>query len=297
MQRLGSIVRHHIIIIAMLACLMFGWLITGRYFVVLPLVCGLDWFFINIFNRITDAKEDLANGVPGAAQVATARRWLEPAVVVLLAGSFVLTHVLYPALWPWRLAVQLVGLGYSYRLVPTPSGWKRLKEIYLVKNTGSAALFIVTCVIYPWLGSGAPRILPLPALLLLAAFFPIYELSYEIIYDLRDLPGDRAEGIPTFPVCHGEAISVRIIHGLLLASMLLLVGGFLAGRLGVRELLMLVAPLLQWGCLRRWRARGLTHTDCILMTHLGSALLAVFLVGTYLWARGGLPTNVLLWTP
>jgi 4-hydroxybenzoate polyprenyltransferase len=289
---LGSIIRHHIVLIAMLACVTFGWIITGRYFPWLALIVGVDWFFINIFNRITDAKEDVTNAVPGAEEVAVARRWLEPAAFGALAISFVVTQWAYPTLWPWRVAVQIVGLAYSYRLVPTPSGPKRLKEFYLIKNTGSAALFVVTCIIYPWQASGAPSIFPLGGIVALAVFFPLYELSYEIIYDLRDLPGDRAEGIPTFPVAHGEVVSVQIIHGLLVASVATLLGGFGLGVLGVRELLMLVAPGLQWLLLRRWLKRGIVHEDCIRLTHIGSALLVVFLVGTYVWVQVGLPGNI-----
>jgi hypothetical protein len=44
--------------------------------------------------------------------------------------------------------------------------------------------------------------------------------------------------------------------------------------------------------LRRWLHRGITHNDCINLTHLGSALLLVFLVGTYVWLQAGLPANV-----
>jgi len=292
MRYLGSIMRHHIVLIAMLACVTFGWIINGHYWYGLALIVGMDWFFINLFNRITDAKEDVANAVPGAEQVALARRWLEPAAFVALAASFVVTQLAYPALWPWRLAVQVVGLAYSYRLVPTPSGRKRLKEFYLIKNTGSAALFVVTCIMYPWQATGAPTIFPTRGIIVLALFFPLYELTYEIIYDLRDLPGDRAEGIPTFPVAHGQAVSVRIIHGLLAAAVLTLLVGFGLGAVGARELLMLVAPAVQWFLLRRWLQRGITHNDCINLTHLGSALLLVFLVGTYVWLQAGLPANV-----
>lgn len=292
MRYLGSIMRHHIVLIAMLACVTFGWIINGHYWYGLALIVGMDWFFINLFNRITDAKEDVANAVPGAEQVAMARRWLEPAAFIALAGSFVVTQLAYPALWPWRIAVQVVGLAYSYRLVPTPTGRKRLKEFYLIKNTGSAALFVVTCIMYPWQATGVPAIFPTSGIIVLALFFPLYELSYEIIYDLRDLPGDRAEGIPTFPVAHGQTVSVQIIHGLLAAAVVTLLVGFGLGAVGARELLMLVAPAVQWFLLRRWLQRGITHNDCINITHLGSALLLVFLVGTYVWLQAGLPANV-----
>jgi 4-hydroxybenzoate polyprenyltransferase len=296
MKHIGSIMRHHIVLIAMLACVTFGWIMTGRYFIALAVIVGLDWFFINLFNRITDAKEDVVNRVPGAEQVAMSRRWLEPAAFVSLAGSFVVTQVAFPKLWPWRIAVHIVGLAYSYRLVPTlRGGRKRLKEFYLIKNTGSAALFVVTCIMYPWQATDGLTIFPNAGIICLAIFFPLYELSYEIIYDLRDLPGDQAEGIPTFPVAHGERASVKIIYALVAASVATLTAGFASGAIGVRELLMLAAPLLQFVILRRLLRRGISHNDCINITYLGSALLVTFLIGTFLWQHAGLPTNIFLY--
>ncbi|MBK9037036.1 MAG: hypothetical protein IPL61_38270 [Myxococcales bacterium] len=67
-----------------------------------------------------------------------------------------------------------------------------------------------------------------------------------------------------------------------------------AGQLGLRELLMLVAPLVQLVLYRRWWRRGLTPRDCIVLTHVGTAQLVLFLVGTALWREAGLPVNVYL---
>jgi hypothetical protein len=57
---------------------------------------------------------------------------------------------------------------------------------------------------------------------------------------------------------------------------------------------MLVAPAVQFVLYRRWWARGLTPRDCIVLTHVGTAQLVLFLVGTALWQRAGLPVNVYL---
>jgi hypothetical protein len=57
---------------------------------------------------------------------------------------------------------------------------------------------------------------------------------------------------------------------------------------------MLVAPAVQFVLYRRWWARGLTPRDCIVLTHVGTAQLVLFLVGTALWLRAGLPVNVYL---
>ena len=129
-----------------------------------------------------------------------------------------------------------------------------------------------------------------------------FELTYEILYDLRDLEGDRQAGVPTYPVVHGVWISVRLIEGLLLASALVLALGLATGVLGLREGLMLAAPGVQWGIVR-WRGRrlpgggrdvALTSRACIAVTHLGTALLLLYLVGTAVWSAAGLPPNIYL---
>jgi len=132
------------------------------------------------------------------------------------------------------------------------------------------------------------------AIAVLVAFFMLFEMTFEILYDVRDHEGDHAEGIPTFPVVHGVAGARRIIDGLLVASALILVGGLVAGTIGVREALMVVAPAVQLGFYRPRVARGLTTHDCIVLTHLGSVQLACFLIGTALWLHAGLPANFMV---
>ena len=144
-----SIARYHIVLIAMTGMLTFGWLMSGRYLLGLSVIVGLDWFLINLMNRITDIAEDLKNGIPGTARVAHRQRLLTWGSGLLLFGSLLGTHLLWPQLTPWRILVQVVGLCYNYRLLPTPRGLSRFKELYFFKNFASAALFIllICCII------------------------------------------------------------------------------------------------------------------------------------------------------
>lgn len=289
-----SIMRYHIMLVAMTATLVFGWLMTGEYPFAIAGVVGLDWFLINLFNRVTDIEEDLENGIAGTEEVAKRRRVLTLALFALQLGSLAVTAVVAPRLLSWRIAVQAIGLGYSYRLVPTPGGWKRLKELYFLKNFGSAVLFVLTCFVYPLAQAAWHPIVSWGAIAALVVFFVPFELTYEILYDLRDLPGDRAAGIPTYPVVHGPSVATRIIDALLVLAAVTIVVAIGARSLGMREGLMLVAPLAQWVFYRPRVARGLTSRDCIVLTHLGSAQLVLFLIGTAAWLRAGLPANLYL---
>ena len=205
-----AIIRHHIVLIAMAATLTFGWLMTEEYPWALALIAGLDWFLINLLNRVTDLDEDLANGIQGTERVARRKRVVTIASAALLVGSFG-SHAFFPALTPLRVAVQAIGMAYNYRIVPTPRGLARLKEIYFFKNFGSACIFVLTCFGYPLADAGWMPAIAWPAILALVVFFVLFEITFEILYDLRDLPGDTAARIPTYPVVHGPLAARRII--------------------------------------------------------------------------------------
>jgi hypothetical protein len=96
-------------------------------------------------------------------------------------------------------------------------------------------------------------------------------------------------------VVHGPERARQIIDALLLASGLVLLAALLSGLVGLRELLFGAAPLSQLFFCRQRLARGLTSADCIWLTHLGTAQLLLFVAGTNLWLRLGLPANVFLW--
>jgi len=288
-----AIARYHIVMVAMVACVAFGWIMTAERLWVVALICGLDWFLINLMNRITDVAEDLANGIAGTARVAGSKRLLTGVAAVLMVGSFAATHWVWPSLTPLRVAVQVIGLGYNYPIVPTFRGFSRFKEMYFFKNFGSSVLFVLTCFGYP-LAVGETRVALWAEVACLVAFFVPFELTYEILYDLRDLEGDRKEGVPTYPVVHGALTSRRMIDGLLGFSFVVLLLGLVLGAIGVREGLMIVASISQLLFYRPRFARGITSRDCIVLTHLGTAQVALWIVCTWLWERAGLPSNIFL---
>ncbi|HPB98185.1 MAG TPA: UbiA family prenyltransferase, partial [Polyangiaceae bacterium] len=287
-------IRYHIMLIAMVAMVVFGWLMTGKYHVELMVWVALDWFLINLLNRVTDIDEDLRNEIPGTERVARRKRVLTFGCFALMAASFVASHWFWPGLTVWRAIVQLIGLGYNYRIVPTLSGLSRFKEIYFFKNFGSSVLFVLTCFVYPLASDPSARVMGWAGVAALILFFVPFELTYEILYDFRDIKGDQAQGVPTYPVVHGQERARQIIDGLLVVSALVLGVALAAGVLGVREGLMMAAPLIQFFFYRPRVRRGVTTPDCVWLTHLGTAQLVMFVVGTAVWGKLGLPANIFL---
>lgn len=300
MNEVLSALRFHIVAIAACATLVFGVLIRDTTYVGLAFVCGLDWCLVNLLNRATDVEEDRLNGITATELVARNATFVVRACLAVLVGSLLVGFFVTT----WQLALVRVlfhalGLGYSFRYVPTfgkkrsPDGrpFARFKDLYAAKNGVSAFMFVLSVFVYPCLAEGPPRVMSLTSIGFLVAFFFLFEQSFEVLYDLRDIEGDSKVGVPTYPVVHGVAAGGRIVVGLCVVPIVILVVGKVAHAITVRELLMIAAPI---GMLVFLRVRGpakVTRADCVGVTYAGAALLVVYLVGTTLWARAGLPTD------
>lgn len=283
--------RLHIVAIGALGALTFGWVFFDRRMPLVAGVAAVDWFLVNLLNRVVDIPEDEKNGIVGTGFVARHRRTITVLGFALLFGTLAGVHLLAPGLLAYRVLFHALGLAYNWRLLP---GKKRIKQLYFWKNTASATGFVLTVFAYPLaagLASGhALRMSPL-GIALAAAFFVLFELSYEVFYDLRDAPGDRAEGIATYAVAHGERGALRIAMGLVLVSLVFVIGGYAIGELPWRVMAMIAAPLVQVGysvrAARRLR-RGeslVSANDCITLTWIGAAMFVAY----NLWAFFGLP--------
>jgi 4-hydroxybenzoate polyprenyltransferase len=244
---------------------------------------------VNLLNRVVDLKEDQLNAITGVDFVARHRRAVVWVGFGTLAGSLVAVHLIHPEVTPLRVAYHLLGLAYNWRLLP---GGRRIKELYFFKNTASALGFMLTVLGYPlavagW-GQDPSRLLSdvtLATILVGGGFFFLFELSYEVIYDLRDAPGDAAAGVKSFPVVHGEKGAIRIIDGLIATSLAILIGGYALGHVPWRLAIMFAAPLIQLVLYKRMVRRGITTGDCIGLTWLGAGLLTVY----HLWVAAELP--------
>ena len=293
MNDLASALRLHIVAIAVCATVTFGYLFMGAYPVGLALLCGLDWCIVNLLNRATDVDEDRLNGIAATEFVASHARALVAGCLFTLAASLAWGFVALPtSLAIVRVVFHAMGLGYSFRLVPTPKGMRRFKDLYLLKNSMSAVMFVLSVGLYPLLGVQHARVMSLPGVAAVVAFFFLFEHTFEVLYDLRDVDGDRAVGVPTYPVVHGPKTSAAIIYALCAASVAVLVLARLAHAVTSRELLMAAAPMAQAAFLYRRGPDGITRADCINVTYGGAGLLLFFLLGTSLWQRAGLPMDL-----
>jgi len=285
----ASVSRLHIVAIAALGTFTFGWLFTGDYPWLLAGVCALDWFLVNLLNRVVDLKEDQVNAVTGTDFVARNRRLILASGFALLFASLAAIHFVTPAITWLRVCYHSLGFAYNWPILP---GSRRIKQLYFWKNTASAMGFVLTVFCYPLATAGwgldaerlASGITP-STIAFSAGFFVLFELSFEVIYDLRDAEGDAAADVRTYAVVHGQKGAVMIIDALIVGSLALLAIGYTVGPVPWRIFIMFAAPLLQLVIYKRCLRRGITAGDCIGLTWLGAGLLASY----HLWVLAGLP--------
>ena len=289
LQAFTGAARLHIVAIAALGNFTFGWLFTGHYPWLLTGICALDWYIVNLVNRVVDLGEDQANAIRGTGFIQrNVGRILVSTLILLVVSLVVINHV-QPAITPLRIAGHLLGLCYNWPVLP---GRQRLKQVYLLKNTASGLGFLITVFGYPLAAAfesiridGFPPGINWTTVAVSALFFFLFTQSYEVIYDLRDRKGDARHGIRTFPVVHGPHAAVGIADGLIIASAAVLAAGYMAGVLPWRIFIMIAAPVLQYIVYKRALRRGISSGDCRRITWMGALLLLVY----HLWVLARLP--------
>jgi 4-hydroxybenzoate polyprenyltransferase len=125
------------------------------------------------------------------------------------------------------------------------------------KNVASAVLFVISCIIVP---IGWP--LPPSAWWMVAFFLPL-ELTYELLFDVRDIEGDRLTGLTTLATKYGAVSTFNLMRGLIVISAVpLLIGGarlFIAGN------------IQQWLVVWYMQRNGATQTRVVNAVFLGAA--------------------------
>lgn len=280
--------RFHIVLIAFLATMTFCWLFSGLFGPLVALLVAIDWWILDVGNKISDLAEDLQNNPDEARWVQANQRGLALSSIVLFAVTLALTPLYGWTLVGLRLLFQLLGVFYNFRSIPWFGGRRtRFKELYAVKNPAAGVLFVLSVIGYPVAVLGAQLQVGWGYVGLMALFFILFENSFEVIYDLKDIPGDRAEGIPTFPAVHGDRVGVIVVAALATSAALVILAGYALGPFGFRELLIMLAPLVQLALLPLFRRRGYRALDTVWITHVGSAQLAVYLA--YAWLELPIP--------
>ena len=214
-------------------------------YVILTLVSA----FICQWNRLTDEKEDRVNCPEDLETAIRDRRWIRGYCFAAAASAITLIAVTAE---DWRVSASLLlafalGFFYSTPLLPGKSA-RRIKDIFLLKNLSSGIGWSIGVALYPALRGGCP---PDGMLLLACLYMAMSATTYEIIWDMRDVRGDREAGVGTFPVVLGLPATKGVVLGLQALAILLIAAGLTSGRLRtVWIFLVLHSLMLIWTAFR-----------------------------------------------
>jgi 4-hydroxybenzoate polyprenyltransferase len=163
--------------------------------ITLAVACICQW------NRLTDEKEDTLNCPEDLKDAQIKNNSIK---IFCYAGgtiAILLALLTEPTLNLAYLVAFGSAVGYFYNtpLLRSKPHW-RLKNIFIIKNLSSGAGWSCGLLAFPMIRAHAQ-----PDALFLSAFVYMFAMvmTYEIMWDIRDMEGDQCAGIPTIPVVLG----------------------------------------------------------------------------------------------
>lgn len=202
--------------------------------------------FIYAANGLSDGAEDAANDFIRAAALRHSAVWtLAFSGSGLAASSLLLAadgklHALYGL-------VLLVGIIYSFRVIPHPRGGGRtplrLKDLPLVKNVSIGVAWAGAAFLGPVLDLAAPPDSPGRVALVGVGYGLMIGVN-SLFCDVRDERGDRAGGVQTLPVRYGAARCFRGAFVSMAIWTVFLTAAFARGLLDAKHLFFLSSAAL-----------------------------------------------------
>lgn len=182
-----------------------------------------------IYNMYTDEAEDAINYTARYRLFGGHARATKAAVFACFFMGFLLS---LPAGWPFVLYGGVVNyLGSLYSRPLRFGGQRRslrIKEIPVLKNLYAGVFWSAALVLTPYLYVGQT-----PGAVALLTVVISFGLNYfvELMWDLRDMRGDRYAGVRTVPLLIGERASCGILRTVHVLTCLLMLWGVRTGLL------------------------------------------------------------------
>jgi 4-hydroxybenzoate polyprenyltransferase len=170
-------------------------------------------FSVYNINKLTDIKEDAIN-MPDRLSFIKGRKRLVLGYSLAAYGlSVLLAFLVNPSTIPILFIPLASNALYSIKLIP---GVPRFKDIPVMKNLFVALSWTLVCTLLPTFHLKGALSISLP---MLVYFLMIKLFINASLYDIRDMKGDRENGIRTIPVTIGPKKTAGIL--VMLNTMLL----------------------------------------------------------------------------
>jgi 4-hydroxybenzoate polyprenyltransferase len=257
---------------------------TGILFVSSLLLNSLNvWLLLACFfltlttynlNRLTDLDEDLINA-PEKANYAK-KHQTGILLTVLGSGGAALLFASFCDLFAVCVILIAIGLGclYSVRIF----GF-RLKDVFVVKNVTIAGTSVICAAFLPLAVHFSINM----AISLVAYFVFIKVLINTILFDVRDVEGDRLAGAETVPVLLGKQRTKGLLLGLNATLVPWVALSILQGFF-YRYIAVLAASVVYgfWYIVRLCRDEGTTRKSVDLLVDGEWILIAVVVIAIFL---------------
>lgn len=174
------------------------------YFILpLAVACICQW------NRLTDLREDAVNCPDELEDALHQQRRIRLFCYAGGATAIVLALVTDPT-WPVAAVVAAgAAVGFFYSTSPWPGrAALRIKNLFVLKNLSSGVGWTLGLLVFPALRAGHPLDGPF---WLASAYMFLAVVVHEIIWDMRDVAGDRAAGVRTLPVVAGPGTTKAFV--------------------------------------------------------------------------------------
>ncbi len=186
--------RPHICLLVFLLVLASGGGISNTKWEFLSAAFGFSFLmaFVYLFNKWTYIEEDQVNTKGGPLDPGKRNKVLYASLFFLVVPVFLFSHNLYLLLI--YLIVAGIGFLYSYKIKILGKLF-RFKDKFIVKNVSSAVMWAAPPALVPAALRGA--FWPSDLISFIVIFFIVVPI--EIVWDVRDIEGDRRFGIKTIP--------------------------------------------------------------------------------------------------
>jgi len=169
-------------------------------------VGGLMAFAIYASNKLVDDEDEV--NAPGRARfVARHRRELAAATAVATVLALALAATAGPLALALTLLPAVAAVAYSVTL---PVVDRRVKDVLGVSTLLVAVSWALPTVALPVVWADAAFT---PAAWAAFAFYLLQTAVAFEVRNVRDVTGDRAEGVNTLPVAYGTATARRVLYG------------------------------------------------------------------------------------
>jgi 4-hydroxybenzoate polyprenyltransferase len=202
-QIMQSFILNRLHIIVSAPAVMWCWseFLKMRFRIIDYLIITLAVACICQWNRLSDVEEDSLNCPDDLKDAQTKSRSIK--IFCYAGGTIAILLALFTEP-TWSLAGLItfggaVGYFYNTPLIPSKPHL-RLKNIFIIKNLSSGAGWSLGLLVFPMLRAHTQ-----PDKLFLTAFVYMFAMvmTYEIMWDIRDVIGDARAGIRTLPVVLG----------------------------------------------------------------------------------------------